>query len=70
MNPNENPVPFGRDPRLMKMREEVVERMTTYAKSKQRPGETEEQTFRRLAVERDPTFIEQYGLHVSLRELV
>lgn len=66
---NENFIPAGRDARLLKMREDVLERMSAYAKSQRRSGETEEQAFRRLAAERDPTLTEQYRLHVSLREL-
>lgn len=69
MSTNENFIPAGRDPRLQKMREDVLERMSTYAKSQRRPGESEEQAFYRLAVEMDPTLVEQYRLHVSLREL-
>jgi hypothetical protein len=70
MNDTADFVPVRRDARFLKMREEVMERMTTYAKSQRRAGETEEQTFRRLAVDLDPTFVEQYRLHVSLRELL
>lgn len=70
MNPTATFIPGRRDPRLLKMLDDSSVNMSAYAKSQQRPGETEEQAFRRLAVERDPTFLEQYQLHVSLRELM
>lgn len=70
MNANDTFVPAGRDARLLKMREDVLERMSTYAKSERRPGESEEQAFYRLAVKSDPTLVEQYRLHVSLREMM
>lgn len=69
MKPNDNFIPAGRDARLQKMQEDVLERMSSYAKSQRREGETEEQAFYRLAVERDPTFVEQYRMHVDLRDL-
>jgi hypothetical protein len=70
VNPNENLNLGRRDPRLLKMLDDSSVIMSSYAKSQRRPGETEEQAFYRLAVERDPTFVEQYRLHVSLRELM
>ncbi|MFO1076445.1 MAG: hypothetical protein U1E73_01825 [Planctomycetota bacterium] len=69
MNQTDNFIPAGRDARLLKMQEDVLERMSTYAKSQRRQGETEEQAFYRLAVEMDPTFVEHYRMHVNLRDL-
>lgn len=70
MNANETLIPAGRDGRLLKMREGVLERMSTYALSKRLPGETEEQAFYRLAKANDPTILEQYRLHAEIRELM
>lgn len=70
MIPNENFTPGRRDPRLLKMLDDSSLVMSSYAKSQRRPGESEEQAFRRLAIERDPTFMEQYRLHSELRELM
>lgn len=70
MNANLNFIPGRRDPRVLKMREDIFEVMSAYAKSQRRPGETEAQAFRRLAVERDPVFMKQYELHDELREVL
>lgn len=70
MNANETVVLGRRDPRLLKMLDDSFQIMSDYAKSQRRPGESEAETFRRLAVERDPTFVEQYNRHAGMRDLM
>lgn len=70
MIPNENFTPGRRDPRLLKMLDDSALVMASYAKSQRRPGESEEQAFRRLVIERDPVIVAQYQMHSELRELV
>lgn len=69
MSPNEE-VQFGRDPRILKMQQDASERIASYAKSQRREDETEAQTYRRLAVEMDPTFVEHYRVQESLYDLL
>lgn len=70
MIPNENFTPGRRDPRLLKMLDDSSVIMASYAKSQRRPGESEEQAFRRLVIERDPVLVAQYQRHTELRELM
>lgn len=70
MIPNETFTPGRRDPRLLKMLDDSSVIMASYAKSQRRPGESEEQAFRRLVIERDPVVVAQYQRHTELRELM